>query len=158
MDVRDAIRKAGQILDQERAEPTVRYESALPDMLMAALATFGGPLSERGKLSRAVQEQPEQVQFKSTNFELLCAILDQVPEQAQTAVLAAVVLVSRMLAHFVIKKARFSVQERGNVAHRNCPSLRNSSFGVATNNYLPIFLAEQRPARASRCSLSNWGR
>jgi hypothetical protein len=80
MDVSDAIQKAGQILDQERVEPTVRYASALTEPVLAAFATLSGPLTERGKHPREVSERPEQFQFKSTNFDLLCAILDQVPE------------------------------------------------------------------------------
>jgi hypothetical protein len=89
MDARDAIRKAGQILDEERVEPTVRYESAAADRVIAAMAALSGPLRERGQHPRTVQEHPEGFQFKSTNFELLCAILDQIPEQGKTALFAS---------------------------------------------------------------------
>jgi hypothetical protein len=85
MDLRDAIQKAGQILDQERVSPTVGYESAITDSTtsgaLAVLSALVGPLAKRGERFRAVQEHPENFQFKSLNFDLLSALLDQVPAQ-----------------------------------------------------------------------------
>jgi hypothetical protein len=91
MNLLDAIQKAGQILDQERVEPTVGYDTAEPVSVIGAFAALTGPLNERGnKHPRIVQEHPERFQFKSTNFDLLCALLDQVPEQSRPALLASV--------------------------------------------------------------------
>lgn len=90
MNLHDAIQKAGQILDQERIEPTVRYETAPTVTVTHAIAALGGPLNERGKHPRTIQEHPEEFQFDSTNFDLLCAILDQVPDQRRPALLASV--------------------------------------------------------------------
>lgn len=81
MDLRDAIQKAGQILDQERVSPTVSYELATNDPTLTALSLLVGPSTERGRRFRAVHEHPERFQFKSLNFDLLSALLDQVPAQ-----------------------------------------------------------------------------
>jgi hypothetical protein len=81
MDLRDAIQKAGQILDQERVSPTVGYELATTDRTLSVLSVVVGPLTDRGTRFRAVQEHPERYQFKSLNFDLLSALLDQVPVQ-----------------------------------------------------------------------------
>jgi hypothetical protein len=90
MELRDAIRMAGQILDQERMEPTVGYATAEPVPVVSAFAALAGPLTERGKKHpRSVQEHPEEFQFKSTNFDLLCALLEQVPEQTRPALLGS---------------------------------------------------------------------
>ncbi len=89
MDLRDAIQKAGQILDQERVSPTVTYESASTDATLSALSVMVGPLTEHGKHFRAVQEHPEKSQFKSVNFDLLSALLDHVPAQDRQEWLAS---------------------------------------------------------------------
>lgn len=90
MDLRDAIRMAGQILDQERMEPTVGYATVEPVSVVSAFAALAGPLTERGKKHpRSVQDHPESFQFASTNFDLLCALLEQVPEQSRPAMLAS---------------------------------------------------------------------
>jgi len=88
MTLQGTIGMAAQILDQERVEPTVRYEIAAPSPGIDP-AVHSSPLYERGNHHRTVQEHPEQFQFKSANFDLLCALLDQVPEQNRRAVLAA---------------------------------------------------------------------
>jgi hypothetical protein len=80
MNLHEAIEKAKQILDQERAEPTVSYTA------LESVAGIGAVLGnwtlagERGKHPRTVRENPREFQFKSANFDLLCAILDQVSE------------------------------------------------------------------------------
>jgi hypothetical protein len=90
MNLRDAVQMARQILDQERMEPTVRYDAAEPASAIGALAAALGPLNERGnKHPRTVQEHPEKFQFTSTNFDLLCALLEQVPEQSRPTLLGS---------------------------------------------------------------------
>jgi hypothetical protein len=86
MNLRDAVEKAGQILDEERAYPTVVYEAASASV--ASPAEVFLILSERGKHPRTIQERPGKLLFKSANFDLLCTLLDQVPEQDRPALLA----------------------------------------------------------------------
>src|ERR1700687_3210356 len=87
MNFRDAIQKAGQILDEERITPTVSYEVQTP--LTLDFTPFR-LLGERGTHPRQVGEKPEWFQFKSTNFDLLCALLDQVPEQERHGLFATI--------------------------------------------------------------------
>jgi hypothetical protein len=89
MNLRDAIQKAGQILDQERVSPTVSYELATTDKTLTVLSAFVGALTERGTHFRALQEHPERYQFKSLNFDLLSALLDHVPAQDRQEWLAS---------------------------------------------------------------------
>ncbi len=80
MNIQDAVRKCGQILDEERIRPTVRYETATMIPFANAAAAQLSPLF-RGQHPRTVQENPEKYLLRSTNFDLLCALLDQVSEQ-----------------------------------------------------------------------------
>jgi hypothetical protein len=86
MTLRDAIQKAGQIMDEERVEPTVGYD--LSPVITDPGAIFTA-ISKRGERPRRVRENPEEFQFKSGNFDLLCALLDQVPEQDRAALFAS---------------------------------------------------------------------
>lgn len=94
MDLRDAIQKAGQVLDKERDSPSVGYELVASDPLASALLSHAPPLNERGRPFRAVEGHPERFQFRSLRFNLLCALLDQVPTQDRTAWFAS--LLSRI--------------------------------------------------------------
>src|ERR1035441_4770062 len=91
MNLQEAVAKAGQILDEERIFPTVHYEMVAPGPAgdFVALYSVATALSERGRHPRTVQEHAEHFIFKSTNFDLLCALLDQVPEQDRAAFFAA---------------------------------------------------------------------
>ena len=75
MNLRDAIAKAAQILDEERIDPTIEYKIS---PVITDPGTILTTLSERVKRPRRVRENPEDFQFESGNFDLLCAILDQV--------------------------------------------------------------------------------
>lgn len=87
---RAAIHKAGQILDQERMEPTVRYDVPPTTPTVVATITSIVLIEERGKKHpRQVRENPEQFKLRSTNFDLLCTLLDQLPEQGRQALLAS---------------------------------------------------------------------
>ena len=88
MKLRDAVGKVDQVLDEERAAPTVRYEMAAPAPVVNAAAAYFHPLN-RTRHPRAVQERPEEFLFKSANFDLLCALLDQVSEEDRPALFAA---------------------------------------------------------------------
>ena len=70
----------------------------MPSTVSRTAATPAHPVSlmyQRGRQSRGVREDPEQFQFKSTNFDLLCALLDQLSEQDRPALCAS--LSSRVL-------------------------------------------------------------
>jgi hypothetical protein len=86
MNLQEAIQKAKQVLDQERAEPTVRYETLQEPGIVATWELS----NERGKHPRTVRENPQEFQFKSTNFDLLCAILDQIQEQVKPTLFASI--------------------------------------------------------------------
>ena len=81
MDLRDAIHKAGQILNQERVSPTVRYEEVTSEPMIRALSFLSGPLTQHGYHFREIEERPEKFQLKSLNFDLLSALLNQVPSE-----------------------------------------------------------------------------
>jgi len=78
MNLRDAIQKARQIVDEERVEPTVSYEMTPTSLAILSPAAIFTSLTERSKRPRRVRENPEEFQLKSGNFDLLCALLDQV--------------------------------------------------------------------------------
>jgi hypothetical protein len=101
MELRDAIDKANQILDEERSSPTVQYS-----LRLQAIKT-DGPLGEalglltvageprilqniRSQRPRQIEEDPRKWEFRSVNYDLLCALLSQVPEDSRAAFLAAV--------------------------------------------------------------------
>jgi hypothetical protein len=87
MNLRDAIEKVAQILDEERVKPTTRY-AGVPGASVQEALLVGPALVERGVMHpRTVQEGPEKFQFSSTNFDLLSALLDQVSDQDKPLVL-----------------------------------------------------------------------
>jgi hypothetical protein len=97
MELRDAIEKANQILDEERAHPTVRYDkkAIIPGalgQLAAALSTPKELQQIRSERPRNVQEDPLAWVFESTNYTLLCALLSQVPEKDRHSFLTSVLL------------------------------------------------------------------
>jgi hypothetical protein len=99
MNLRDAIEKAGQILDEERIEPTVDYE--ISPLITGSAAVFNSVL-ERGRRPCRVRENPEEFQFKSGNFDLLCALSDQVPERDRPALFATLssrIMLTRSYRH-----------------------------------------------------------
>jgi hypothetical protein len=86
MNLPDAIQKASQILDEERRVPTVDYDApSTASTTNAILASVA--LALRSTHPPQVQENPQIFQFKSVNFDLLCALLDQVHEQDRAALL-----------------------------------------------------------------------
>jgi hypothetical protein len=85
MQMQEADAKAEQILDEERLFPTVRYTTDAP--VLNPAAPIAEAFSERGKHPRAVQPHPEKFIFASANFDLKCALLDQVQEADRSNVL-----------------------------------------------------------------------
>jgi hypothetical protein len=97
MELREANGKANQILDEERANPTVRYNKTaiIPGslgQLAAALSTPQELQQIRSERPRSVQENPLRWVFESTNYTLLCALLSQVPEKDRHSFLTSALL------------------------------------------------------------------
>jgi len=92
----DVIRKAGQILDEERIAPTVGYKTMPSYEALAAAAAYHPSQHAARQYPLKVQEKPESFQFESANFDVLCALLDQVAEQERPALFGS--LRSRILS------------------------------------------------------------
>lgn len=82
MTLQDAIVQAGQILDQERVEPTVRYETvSVATEIVSLLGNWTLAAEQANRIHPLiVREKPQAFQFRSVNFDLLCAILEQLAE------------------------------------------------------------------------------
>lgn len=93
MNIGEAIKRAGQILDEERMRPTGGYDPVDPAaaetslsassgwLALAALGEIGRQQSlnyERTIRPRRVHESPDKFRFRSVNYELLMALLSQV--------------------------------------------------------------------------------
>jgi len=98
MELKEALAKAGQILDEERAAPTVSYkfdEKALaaefPGTSAGAVRALAISLGEsrlaliRSQQPRPVQEDPRVWTFESVNYNLLCALHAQIAPDARPA-------------------------------------------------------------------------
>lgn len=92
MDLQNAIDKAQQILDQERAEPTISYSQMFTREIASAMGTLA-LASTRG--AHHIREDPRSCLFQSANFDLLSVLLDQVPQAERPAFFG--VLRSRIL-------------------------------------------------------------
>lgn len=101
MELRDAIDKANQILDEERSSPTVQFSLRLEAMkldgpfreAMAALAIANEPQKLqiiRSQRPRQIEDDPRKWEFKSINYNLLCALLSRIPEDSRPPFLASV--------------------------------------------------------------------
>lgn len=88
MDLRDALQKTGQILGEERMNPTVAYQlsKAKVTNLGAAASLYQlANLYQRRVHPRPINDDPTEYQFKSLNFDLLSALFEQVPEHNRHA-------------------------------------------------------------------------
>jgi hypothetical protein len=104
MELKEAIAKASQVLDEERACPTVTYgprhgaseKSSRPlvaELQNSLTSTSNALLSLIRQLRpRPVQENPRQWTFKSINYDLLRALLGQVAKNSRPALLNGVLL------------------------------------------------------------------
>jgi hypothetical protein len=94
MELREAIAKANQILDEERASPTVSYELSERELSHPLASAFGILWLQqiRSQRPRPVEEPPRLWSFKSTNYSLLCALLSRVAKGSRSAFLSAVLL------------------------------------------------------------------
>jgi hypothetical protein len=101
VELNDAINKANQILEEERSSPTVRYSLRLKEMepgdVAGQLVTMVAMLKEpeqlqviRSQRPRQIVEDPQRWAFKSVNYDLLCALHLQLPEDSRQAFLSSV--------------------------------------------------------------------
>lgn len=104
MELREALESASQILDEERVTPTVSYnyvpydnqagEVGVGMAVMHGLASMTGTVN----LSNMRQQRPREIQnptgyrFKSTNYDLLGALLSRLTESDRPAFLSGVAL------------------------------------------------------------------
>src|SRR5258708_23303277 len=103
MDLREALSNASQILDEERVAPTIRYDYVPYDniqpkdvgvgmVVMQGLASMAGTVN----LSNLRKQRPREIEtvvsyrFKSTNYDLLCALLSRLNENVRIAFTASV--------------------------------------------------------------------
>lgn len=123
MELRGAIDKANQILDEERSSPTVQYSLRLEAIKLDApfgaavgmLAVAGEPRTLqiiRSQRPRQIVEDPRKWEFKSINYDLLCALLSQVPEDSRAAFLAAVL--ARLNSKPGCSKSKKTIEPRWN--------------------------------------------
>jgi len=88
MTLKEAIENAHQILDEERALPTVQYATATDQADDAArsvaklLAGMNLP-QLRSERPRVVIDDPTMFRFRSVNYDLLCALLSYIPTESR---------------------------------------------------------------------------
>ncbi len=94
MELREALSKANQILDEERVSPTLDYDcmpqGERPAQLVVAIMGITNLHALRGQRSRQIIENPTLYRFKSTNYNLLCALLSRLAENDRPAFLSGV--------------------------------------------------------------------
>jgi hypothetical protein len=101
VELREAIDKANQILDEERSSPTVQYSLRLgatkPEgsfaEAMETLRLLAVPQQLeviRSQRPRRIEEDPRKWGFKSVNYNLLCALLSRMPGDWRPAFCGAV--------------------------------------------------------------------
>jgi hypothetical protein len=94
MELREAIDKANQILDEERISPTTKYvprKTGNADLdALATIAADRQLSTMRSRRPRKVLEDPTVFMLESANHTLLCALLSRVPEESRAAFFSAV--------------------------------------------------------------------
>lgn len=96
MELRDAIEKAYQILDEERLFPTIKYalRAKQQEGWVGAFVGMGEGYElqfVRSHRPRQIVEDPRRWVFHSTNYNLLSALFSQLPATARPAFLSAMV-------------------------------------------------------------------
>jgi hypothetical protein len=107
MELQEAIAKANQVLDDERASPTLSY--------LPSPRGFSGPVEMtvgalqlqqiRSQRPRQVAENPRLWEFKSTNYTLLCALVAQIAKDSKPQFIDGVLL--RMVLDPACASARY---------------------------------------------------
>jgi hypothetical protein len=91
MELPEPTRTITQILEEERKRPTVSYVAAAPSQVTALQDLFYSDknhtlFKERMESPRPVHENPREFQFRSTNHDLLSAVMAQVPASARNSI------------------------------------------------------------------------
>ena len=94
MELRDAIEKAYQILDEEQLFPTVKYTLRVKQKggspgALAGMGTGYELQLVRSRRPRQIVEDPSRWVFQSTNYNLLSALFSQLPAKSRPAFLSA---------------------------------------------------------------------
>jgi hypothetical protein len=97
MELSESLANVNQILDEERRSPTISYKDSLegsPGFLgiMAILAGAHYLNSLRSRRPRGVLEDPRRYIFKSTNYDLLVALLSRLPQEERQQFIHSVLL------------------------------------------------------------------
>ena len=123
VELREAIRRANQILVEERSSPTVRYSLKLKELkpndslgaALSMLATINEPQMLqiiRARRPREIVEDPNKWAFESVNYGLLCALLSRLPADSCPAFLAAVL--GRLVTPPGSEKSKKDIQPKWN--------------------------------------------
>jgi hypothetical protein len=102
VDLTEAIRRANQVLVEERRSPTVKYSRRLKDrkpedsfgQTLDLITVFKEPEMLqviRARRPRQVVEDPNQWAFESINYNLLCALLSQLAVDLRPAFLTTII-------------------------------------------------------------------
>jgi hypothetical protein len=96
MELQEALEKANQILDEERVSPTVNYDcvpqSERTAQLVVSIRAITNLQAQRGERPRRIIGNATTYKFKSTNYDLLCALLSRLPENDRAAFRSGVAL------------------------------------------------------------------
>jgi hypothetical protein len=96
MELQEALEKANQILDEERVSPTVNYDcvpqSERTAQLVVSILAITNLQAQRGERPRRIIGNATTYKFKSTNYDLLCALLSRLPENDRAAFRSGVAL------------------------------------------------------------------
>jgi len=92
MELSEAVNKAAQILNEERARPTIGYEAVYektdPTSVLGGILRAQDLLRERSVRPRPVHESPYEFRIKGVNYELMPKLLAQVPDSDRQALVA----------------------------------------------------------------------
>lgn len=147
----EAVKKAQQVLDEERVSPTVAYVSSLSrdpvlDSAIRAIAKATGRHELdvlRSQKPRKCVEDPREYVFQSTNYTLLCAILAQVQTSERRDFIFSVL--RRIVSAPACGLARGSAQPRWNNLASELPLV--AEFSVRNSARVELFqlLGEANP-------------
>src|SRR5689334_19343364 len=91
MKIAEMVSSLSHLLDQERMAPTVGYTAVGDPYPLAAAAAAYYPTAQLAlPPPLPVREEPNEFQFRSTNFDLLCALLDQITERERSSLITPV--------------------------------------------------------------------
>lgn len=92
MEIKEGLKKAAQILDEERASPTVTYthvaiDSSALAQVASGLQTLVNLKNDRLTRPRPISENPRKWALQSPNYALLSALTSRLPESQRSSLL-----------------------------------------------------------------------